>query len=129
MLPLFEPGVGLVGIEPYYALEDQLEAAVGMSTTCRVDQISLGELPNFLGIANAIAANSNVMFHFMAYDCLRRFALQGLQKRQEDPKSRTEPTASGMQRALQMLGVLLVAGQIFDSEAVKIELRKIGGAV
>jgi hypothetical protein len=120
MLPLFEVGVGLVGIEPYFALEDEVERAAGMPVTCRIEHLTPAELKGFLRIANAIASVPDCMFHVMAYDCVRRHVRAGLQRRAaQDPIA---PTTEAVSRTLATLGVDLLRGCLFDGTQLRHEL-------
>lgn len=120
MLPVFELDVGLVGIERYYGLEDEIEKVTGMRSACRIESISPAERKNFLRITTAIFSEPNCLFHVMAYDCVRRHVQSALQRKQvADP---IEPTTEGVSRARTLLGMDLLDGELFDVAELKSDL-------
>jgi Fe-S-cluster containining protein len=125
MLPLYELGIGLVGIQPHYALEDELEKVVGLPTTCRVEGLSPSELSRYLKIANAIASEPNCMFHVMAYERARVHVQNALVQRQKDPNSKIAPSPEGIARSVKTLGIELMMGSLFDIQNLKTELNNL----
>ena len=126
LLPVFEVGVGLVGVAIYYGLEDEIEKAVGMKVSCEIDRIAPIEIASFLKIANVIKSEPNVLFHVMAYDCVRRYVSNGLVRRQAEKT--IEPTVAEIAMALPKIGCELLAGSLFDVNQLRSDLDRLAEA-
>jgi hypothetical protein len=76
LLPVFEVGGRLAGIDPRFTIFEEIEQAEGMERACKVETLPFAELDKFLTIAGAIGRDPLSVFYVMAYRLAKLHAIE-----------------------------------------------------
>lgn len=117
VLPLFEPGRGLVGLDTNFGVFEEIEDLAGTPRACPLTATSFAQVQLLLRICAAISADPHCLFSLMAYAGSKR----QFRRRVSDRMS-----ARGIS-AYHALGELMAAGEVVDRGELASELDELLG--
>jgi hypothetical protein len=115
--PLFEPGAGLVGVDPNFSFFEEIETLGGTPRACPLTALPFTQLALLLRICGAIAGSPRCLFSMMAQELSKRLFRERL----------LASMASQGTDVFTALGTLMRTGEFVEKEVLAAALDALLG--